>query len=85
MEYLQSSGSRQTLSPASPICRAVMLVIMYVEMFKTDVIVFTGNVILYLTSHWQIIVNIRVSSLILTISLRDIKGKMPNLAIIYNS
>jgi hypothetical protein len=35
----------------SLIGRAVLLVIMYVEIFKTDVIIFIGNVILCLTSH----------------------------------
>jgi hypothetical protein len=35
----------------SLIGRAVLLVIMYVEIFKTDVIIFIGNVIVCLTSH----------------------------------
>jgi hypothetical protein len=35
----------------SLIGRAVLLVIMYVEIFKTDVIIFIGNVIMCLTSH----------------------------------
>ena len=30
----------------------VILVIMYVETFKTDVIVFIGNIITFLTSHF---------------------------------
>jgi hypothetical protein len=41
---------------ASPIVRAMPLVIMYVDTFITDVIVYIGNVIMYLTSHWVIIV-----------------------------
>ena len=39
----------------SLIGRAVLLVIMYVEIFKTDVIIFIGNVIMCLTSHWLMI------------------------------
>ena len=35
----------------SLIGRAVLLVIMYAEIFKTDVIIFIGNVIMCLTSH----------------------------------
>jgi hypothetical protein len=31
--------------------RVVILVIKYVEIFKTDIIVFIGNVMMYLTSH----------------------------------
>jgi hypothetical protein len=41
---------------------AVILVIMYVEIFKTDVIVLIGDVKTCLTSHWPIIFNIKVSS-----------------------
>jgi hypothetical protein len=37
--------------------------------FKTDVIVFIGNIIMCLTSHCPIIFSIRNISLILTISL----------------
>jgi hypothetical protein len=36
---------------ASPIVRGMTLVIMSVDTFKTDVIVYIGNVIMYLTSH----------------------------------
>ena len=36
---------------ARPIGRAAILVIMYVESFETDVIVFIDNVITCLTSH----------------------------------
>ena len=43
---------------------AVILVITYLAIFKTDVIVFIGNIIMCLTSHWPIIFCIRVSSLI---------------------
>jgi len=49
--------------------QGVILVIMYVETFKTDVIVFIGSIIMYLTSHWAIIFGIRIRSFILTISL----------------
>jgi hypothetical protein len=43
---------------------SVILVIMYVETFKTAVIVFISNVILCLTSHLPIIFSINVSLLI---------------------
>jgi hypothetical protein len=36
---------------ADPIELAVMLVIMHVEIFKTDVTVFIGNVVMCLTSN----------------------------------
>ena len=36
--------------------------VMYVEIFKTGVIVFIGDIKMCLTSHWRIIFNIRVSS-----------------------
>ena len=36
---------------ASPLERAAILVIMFVETFKMEVIVFIGNVIMCLTSH----------------------------------
>jgi hypothetical protein len=49
--------------------------IMYVVTFKTNVILFIGNVIIFLTSHWQIIFGIRVSS---PISLSEIKGTNVN-------
>jgi len=39
---------------ASLIVWAVILMIMYVETFKTDLIVFIGNIIMCSTSHWQI-------------------------------
>jgi len=47
---------------ASLIGRAVILVIMYVKIFKTDVIVFIGDVKMCLMSHRAIIFNIIVSS-----------------------
>jgi hypothetical protein len=61
---------------ASMIGRTAILVIMYVETFKTDAIVVIGYIILCLRLHWPIIwlhwpiiVSIRVSSLIMKISL----------------
>jgi len=66
---------------ASPKGQAVIVVIMYVETFKTDVIVFIDDALGYLTSHLPIIVSIGVNSLILTISLCEIKGKMSKLQI----
>ena len=61
---------------------AVILVIMYIKTFKTKVTVFISNIIMCLTSHWQIIFKIRISSLIQTISPGEIKGKMSKLSII---
>ena len=61
---------------ASPTGRSMILVAMFVESSKTDVIVFIGNAIMASTSHWPITFRIRVSSLIVNISLVDIKGKM---------
>ena len=61
---------------ASPIGQAVILVIMYVETFKTVAIIFIGNVKMHLMSRWLIIFSIRVSSFILTISLIEIKVKV---------
>ena len=60
----------------------MILVIMYAKTFKTDAIVFIcikrHNVI----SHLPIYSNIRASTLILTISLSEIKEKMSNLVLI---
>ena len=66
---------------ASPIGWNVILVLVYVETFITNVIVFVGNIIMCLMSHWQIIFSITVSWLILTISLGEIKGKMSKISI----
>jgi hypothetical protein len=46
---------------------------MYIKTFKANIIVFIGYIIKYLTSHRPIIFSIRVSSMILTISLGEIK------------
>jgi hypothetical protein len=59
---------------ASPIGRVVILLIMYVETFKTVVIVFISNVVMCLMSLWPINVSITVSLLITTLSLCEIKG-----------
>ena len=56
-------------------------VIMYVETFKSALIVFIVNIIMYLTSYWQIIFSIRSNSLILTILLAVIKEEMSKLHI----
>ena len=63
--------------------RVMILVIMYVKTFKTDDMVFIGNIIC-LTSHLLIhfVISIRVSPLICTISLCEIKGKMLKLMMI---
>ena len=55
--------------------QAVILVIMYVEILKTNVIVFIGYIIMCLISLWPIIFSIRVGLLILTISLGEIKER----------
>lgn len=67
---------------ASLIGCAVIPVLSYVKTFKLDVIVFIGNMIICLTSHWAITFSIMVSPLILKISFCDIKGKMYKLPII---
>jgi hypothetical protein len=54
-----------------PVGRAVILVIMYVEIFKMDVIVFFG-IKCHLTSRWPIVSIIQVAKLILTISLSEL-------------
>ena len=63
--------------------QTLILMIIYVETFNTNYIVFIDNAIMCLTSHWPIISSIRVSSLILTISLCEIKEKMSKLLIKY--
>jgi len=55
--------------------RPLILVIMFVETFKTDVIVVISNLIICLTSCDPIIFSIMVRLLILKISLEEIKGK----------
>jgi hypothetical protein len=52
---------------SSLIGKAVVLVIMYVKTFETVVNVFIYNVLMCLASHRQIIFNIRIRLLILTI------------------
>ena len=47
--------------------------IMYIETFRTAVIVSMDNVIMCLMSYWPIIFSIRISSLILIISLGGMK------------
>ena len=57
----------------SPIGRVIMLVKMYVEIFKTDVIVFIGIERQHVTSQRPVFSSIRVRMLILTISRSEIK------------
>jgi len=52
---------------ASLIGRAVIAVILYVETFKTDDIIFISTVIICLTLHWPMHFIIRVCLLILII------------------
>ena len=51
--------------------RCTTLVMMYVETFKTDIIVDIGNMMMCLMSHRLIIFSVRVSKLILTITQTD--------------
>lgn len=60
---------------ASMIGKAVTLVILFVETFITDAIVFIGDVIMCLTSYGLIIFCIIVSMLILKISPSETKEK----------
>ena len=64
-----------TSMKTSLIGQAVILVIMCVKTFKTDVIVFIGNVIMCLTSHWLIVFSIRVHLSILTRSYGETNYK----------
>jgi len=64
-----------------PITRDVIHVIMYVETFKIDVIVFIAINNMCFKSNWSILISIRVSTLILTISFSENKEKMSNLTI----
>lgn len=56
--------------------RALILVIICVKTVTIDIIVFICFATIDLTSQWQIIFSVRVSSAILTISLGEIKQKM---------
>ena len=59
-----------------PIRRDVIHVIMYVETFKIDVSVFIVINNMCFKSNWWIIVSIRVSTLILTMPLDDVKDNV---------
>ena len=52
---------------------AVILVIMYIKTFKTNIIVFVGNVVMFLLSHWPIMFTVMVGSLILTESKENVQ------------
>ena len=78
---------------ASSIGRAGIFVIMSVKALSTDLIVFIGDVIMCFTSDCMINLHIRtdpiflwinVSSVIQTLSVAHIKGKISNLPINYN-
>ena len=56
----------------------MILVIMYVETFKIEIIGFIGNAMICLMSHCLIIFSILVSPLILKISLGKIKKNVDN-------
>ena len=58
--FWRSRHALSLVSRESPIGRAVILVIMSVDTFKTDAIVFIGDVIIYLTSDWLIFFSMRV-------------------------
>ena len=65
-----------TSTASSLIGCAVILVIMYVETFKTDDIVFIGNVIMCVGVTLTDIFQYQSVMLILKISLCEIQGKM---------
>ena len=77
--HIEITSVYTKVETASPIGWAV---IMYVETSKNMVIDIIGNVIMCLTSHCPIIFSIRVSWLILTVSLVELKGKMSKLSIL---
>lgn len=55
--------------------------IVHDETFRTDVLVFTCNIIRYLTSHWPMTLSINVSSLTLKIFFITITGNINKLPI----
>ena len=57
------------------------IVIMYVETSKNDITVFIGHLIMCLMSNLPIIFSIMVSSLIVNVSLCEIKGIMYKLLV----
>ena len=65
----------------SPVGWAVILEIIYVETFTTDLIVFIPNVSVCLRSHWLIILSISQFVDTDTHSLGEVKGKMSILLI----
>ena len=75
IEYCPFWKLRQTLSLFTKL--AMILVIMYVEIFRSDII--NGSIIVCLTWYLPIFFTIRVRSLILEISLVEVKGKMSKL------
>ena len=56
---------------------------MIINVCQTDIMVFTGNVIMCLTSHWQIIYSIRVSLLIEKEEFEDTKGVVMGISNIF--
>jgi hypothetical protein len=62
--------AREIISSVWSRCHGI--VIMYIKIFRTGVIIFICNVIMYLKSRWLINFSIRVRSLILTIALCEV-------------
>ena len=81
LSVLKAETDIITTKAASLIGQAEILVIMFVEIFKTDVIVFICNIIMCLTSHWPIFCSQYQCPLILIISHSEIKEKMSKLLI----
>jgi hypothetical protein len=88
MSYV-SDSDRKSCDASDIVCRmsvilagrVVILVILYVETFKTVVIVLISNIIMCLTSNRLIIFSIRVSYFMLRILLNETEGEMFKLLI----
>jgi hypothetical protein len=84
IEYWQFWRQRQTLSQVLWQVRwgrAVILMMIFVQTFKIDVVFISNVTTCFWRRFWQIIFSIGVSLLILTISLGNIKEKMFKLPI----
>jgi hypothetical protein len=66
---------------ACPVWRVMMLLIMYVEIFKTDLILLLSVLNVTMWRHTDCYFSVPVCALILTISHSEIKGKIPYLPI----
>lgn len=66
-----------TRNAARLVERAATLVIMSVETFQSDRVIFIGNIVMHLMSHWSIIFSIRVICGYWKYHSEKIKEKMP--------